>query len=58
MALSSVAQIARGIQSWAIQYRRINVFEVAASPFDLTVIDFDPTCCLAPSGHFRSPTSG
>ena len=30
------------VKSWAVQYRRINVFEVAASPYDLVVIDYRP----------------
>lgn len=34
--------IVRDIKTWAIQYRRINVFEVAASPYDLVVIDYRP----------------
>ncbi len=45
--------IARGIQSWAIQYRRINVFEVAASPFDLTVIDFRPDVLFGTEWPFQ-----
>lgn len=32
----------RDVKTWAIQYRRIAVFEVAASPFDLVVIDYRP----------------
>jgi cysteinyl-tRNA synthetase, unknown class len=32
----------RDVRSWSIQYRRINPFEIAASPFDLVVIDFRP----------------
>lgn len=34
--------IIRDVKSWAVQYRRINVFEVAASPYDLVVIDYRP----------------
>lgn len=30
------------VKSWAIQYRHIDVFEVAASPHDLVVIDYRP----------------
>jgi cysteinyl-tRNA synthetase, unknown class len=32
----------RDVKSWAIQYRRIDPLEIAASPFDLVVIDFRP----------------
>jgi cysteinyl-tRNA synthetase, unknown class len=32
----------RDVKTWAIQYRRIDPFEIAASPFDLVVIDFRP----------------
>ena len=35
-------EIIRDVKSWAVQYRRINLFEVAASPFDLVVIDHRP----------------
>ncbi len=34
--------IIREVKTWAVQYRRINVFEVAASPYDLVVIDYRP----------------
>lgn len=34
--------IVRDVKSWAVQYRRIDAIEVAASPFDLVVIDYRP----------------
>ena len=34
--------IIRDVKSWAVQYRRIDVFEVAASPYDMVVIDYRP----------------
>jgi cysteinyl-tRNA synthetase, unknown class len=44
--------LVRDVKSWAIQYRRIDPFEVAASPFDLVVIDFRPDVLYATEWPF------
>ncbi len=41
-AAAERAALVRNVKSWAIQYRGIDPFEIAASPFDLVVIDIRP----------------